>query len=62
MDAVIQVEAAEFRAVVTKSVVIISGESIITSVPTWVTVLIDKLELIKESIRANAPNKIVLIG
>lgn len=61
MDAVIQVEAAELRAIVTKSAVVISGESIITIAPTWVTVLIDKLELIKESIRANAPNKVIFV-
>jgi hypothetical protein len=58
MDAVIQVEASEIRAVVTNTnIIIFSGRLDDSMVFTWTTVSFDSLIFFKSSIKANAPNE-----
>jgi len=60
MDAVIQVEASELRTIVTSPEVMVTKGNVIVPSSTWITVLFDQLRLIKESLRANAPNETYL--
>jgi hypothetical protein len=58
MDAVIQVEVQNLRAIVTETVILISvgrRETVKTSI--WTTVQSDKFTFIKTVIKANAPNE-----
>ena len=58
MDAVIQVETAVLRTVVTNTCVIIfQGLVDDSQVFTWTTVSFDSLIFFKSSIKANAPNE-----
>jgi hypothetical protein len=62
MDAVIQVEASEVRAVVTNThVIIFSGRIDDNMVFTWTTVHFNSIEIIKNLIQSNAPNNSSLI-
>ena len=62
MDAVVQVEAAEVRAVVTNTnVIIFSGRQDDSFVFTWTTVHTDNFTFIRTSIKSNAPNSSAIL-
>jgi hypothetical protein len=62
MDAVIQVETAVLRTVVTNTCVIIfQGLVDDSQVFTWTTVSFDVFELLKNSILTNAPNSSLIL-
>lgn len=62
MDAVIQVEASEVRAVVTNtSIIIFSGRLDDNMVSAWTTVSLDDLLFFESSIKTNAPNSSLML-
>jgi hypothetical protein len=62
MDAVIQVEAQNLRAIVTESIVEISmGHRVIDRVSAWTTVHTDNFTFIRTSIKSNAPNSSLIL-
>jgi hypothetical protein len=62
MDAVIQVEVSEVRALVTNTCVIIFSGRVDDSMAfTWTTVHFNSIEIIENSIQSNAPNNSSLI-
>jgi len=57
MDAVIQVEVAQLRTVVTESIVVLSvGTNNTLVISAWVTVFQSINKFLKNSIQTNAPN------
>jgi len=63
VDAVIQVEAANLRVMVTETAVLTyTGRRVSTAAFAWITVSLDSLRFIANSIKSNAPNNNINIG